>query len=177
MSPRSGVHLLIFLANNTAPVSPNMPPPAACTSLITPSYYFAITLHYCLQSTTMVLASCQVQAGTLEHTPRYTQILSPSLYHTTFLQSFHFSPDMSFVRHLIWTPLAPVWHRQTPTHWINPAFDWNLLFSVWSLGPDVRMHITLSASALHPLPLILHRLVFASTPPGLHPLCPPALGT
>lgn len=55
-----------------------------------------------------------------------------------FFKSFHFSPDMSFVRYLIWTPLAPVWHRQRPTHWFNPAlYCCNLFFSlypVWNLS-------------------------------------------
>lgn len=97
---------------STALVSPNKAF-SRFTSVITPSYYIPIMLHYGLQSSTMVLRSCQVRAGTLQHTPKYTQILSPTLYHTT---PFHFSPDMSFVQYLIWTPPAPVWQRQRPTH-------------------------------------------------------------
>lgn len=54
---------------------------AAFTPVITPSYYLPIMLYYGLQSSTMVLTSCQVRAGTLKHTPKYTRILSPTLSH------------------------------------------------------------------------------------------------
>lgn len=57
-----------------------------------------------------------------------------------YFNSFHFSPDMSFVPYLIWTPLAPVWHRQRPTHWFNPALYCSnfvlifFLYPVWNLS-------------------------------------------
>lgn len=53
---------------STALVSPNKAF-KTFTSVITPSYYIPIMLHYGLQSSTMVLRSCQVRAGTLQHTP------------------------------------------------------------------------------------------------------------
>lgn len=86
--------------------------PATFTSPITPSYYIAIMLHYGLQSNTMVPTSCQVRAVTVEHTPKYIQTLSATLYHPYLSQTpFISPPDTSFVRHLIWTPGAPGWHR------------------------------------------------------------------
>lgn len=75
---------------------------AAFTPVITPSYYLPIMLYYGLQSSTMVLTSCQVRAGTLQHTPKYTRILSPILSHNlsrafSFLSWYVFCsiPDMS----------------------------------------------------------------------------------
>lgn len=87
----------IFRPHGVAAISPSMALSAEFTSLITPSYYIPIMQYYRLQSRAIVLMFCQVRAGTLKHTPLYTQILSPTLYHTTFVQLLDFSPDMSFI--------------------------------------------------------------------------------
>lgn len=133
----SGLRLRLISPLSSQLLSSHLIPSAAFTPVITPFYYIPIMLYYGLQSSTMVLTSCQVRAGT----PK--QILSPTrqLYHTTFPGSFFFLcpfcpiPDMNSPPP---TP-APVWHRQRPTHWLNPALFSNKLFLIWLSAPVWEM--------------------------------------
>lgn len=135
------------------------------------------------------LVHCSTHPNTLRYCHQH--------YHTT---PFHFSPDMSFVQYLIWTPPAPVWQRQRPTHWFNPALFCNNLFPciflypVWNLSAVVQLHIrpqfgcfitsfSLSASffpALTPglafAPDLQPHLWLQTCRPwsAVHHLCPPA---
>lgn len=87
-----------------------------------------------------------VHRGTRPNTLRYCQQLNITW---PFFNSFRLSPDMSFVRYLIWTPLAPVWHKQRPTHWFNPALFCSNLFPnffpypVWNVSAVVQLKINL----------------------------------
>lgn len=112
-----------------------------------------------------------VLPGTSWYTEAHTQIhsdtvndsLSHDLSSTLFI-----SPLICLLfRYLIWTPLAPVWHRQRPTHWFNPALFCNnllpnfFLFPVWDLSAVIQLHISLGLAVLLPAPVSV--LQFSST--------------
>lgn len=98
-------------------------------SIYSSDYTLLLHSHYCCG---MSLKAAQwfwrlawhelVQWGTHPNMLRYCHLL----YHTTFLGFLFFSLHFFPVRYLIRPPPAPVWHRQRPTHWFNPALFSNI---------------------------------------------------
>lgn len=132
----------------------------------------------------MVLTSCLAWAGTMRHTPKYAQILSPTLSHNLSWFSFFFSLHFFPVRYLIRPPPAPVWHRQRPTHWFNSALFSNIFpnfllchvfnlsctsasdFNVFPISSSLGDPLPRPSLLARPLPQ-LSNLISLSRPSGL----------
>lgn len=142
---------------------------AAFTSLITPSYYIPITLHYGLQSCTMVLTSCQVRAGTAKHTPKHTQdTVTDSLSHKpSFLPWYVFcsTPDMNPSSSCLAQGKDPP--TGSTLHYTATTSS-AILSSIWNHSAVVQLQFGsffTSTSSSWPLPQLCS-LISGSRPPG-----------